>query len=190
MSIPQVKTPTLALAALWTTPADGRKISVAPCSQPKITRTLGLATEHHSADNTALTQSTTHNLDNANVIDVELQVEKARSAFCHPPMPSGQTYGLGLPGHDGEHGLRNELGKKILSSVLLGGECRSEGEDEALLGEGSLEGTDGKLYVRGASQRVVQSTQASTSSYSRAPPWHGHGRARSRGRPRRDAGPS
>lgn len=73
MSMPHVKTPTLAFAALWTVPAaQSQLLALRLASQG---RTLRLATKHHSANDPARAQSSTHDLDHPHVVDVELGAE-------------------------------------------------------------------------------------------------------------------
>lgn len=70
MSIPQVKTPTFALTALLTEPAEFalRIQSTLEVLGPTFRR----STEYHSSNNATRAQSTTHDLDDSDVVNVEL----------------------------------------------------------------------------------------------------------------------
>ena len=98
MSMPQVKTPTLAFVAFWTVPAAGRfrrQYIIEPEQLGRrLGRTFGLATKHHSADDATLAQSATHDLDHPDVVDVELQVSKA--GLSTPQRNSMRRVGKGI----------------------------------------------------------------------------------------------
>jgi hypothetical protein len=92
MSIPQVKTPTLALLALRTVPIGAKAIRKVlegrrgrgkeeKAGNKAEKRTFWLATEHHSPDDTTLAESTTHDLDHSHVVDVELHEEERRGSI-------------------------------------------------------------------------------------------------------------
>lgn len=77
MSMPHVKTPTLALLALWTVPVEKRSLCQAGVHErngEEQQLTFRLTTEDHTADDPALTESASHNLDHPHAVDIELCV--------------------------------------------------------------------------------------------------------------------
>lgn len=68
--------------------------------------TRGLLGENHSPDNLAVGKATSHNLDDADIVDVKVD---------------------GVLGHDGENSLGHQGGKEVLVAGLLRGDDGAEG---------------------------------------------------------------
>lgn len=157
MSMPQVKTPTLAFVAFWTVPAASRfkrQYIIEPEHlKRRLRHTFRLATEHHSADDATLAQPATHDLDHPDIVDVELCASKAivsthqgmRERGKEGMRKEGRTYSLGVTRHDGHDGLGHQPREQVLGAVLLGSERRTQSNLETLLGQRRLECPDTHL---------------------------------------------
>lgn len=94
------------------------------CAAGLLDGTIGLLGEDHAADDLALVEAAAHDLDDADVVDVEVD---------------------GVLGQDGQDGLGDETGEDILVAVLLAGNDGAQGLCELFLVAEVLDLVDGEL---------------------------------------------